>query len=141
MNRPSGWRLFVAGLGAGVILNLGGMASATLLGLGEAFARFGVNPDAASVLLHSALRFGIGLAAAYLYAAVTSSFGVGRPSVLRVGLAMWLIGYAPSIALLNELGFLGGRQAVLSAGWGLVEVSVAVATAALICQPAYREAV
>lgn len=121
-----------------MILNIGGVASAAFLGLGEAFARFGVVPDGASVLLHSALRFGIGLAAAYLYAGMTSRFGVGLPTALRVGVAIWLIGYAPPLALLNELGFLGGAQAGLSAAWGLVEACAAAATAALIYRPRVR---
>ena len=129
-------RFLLSGLAAGLVLNISGMVSAGLLGLAESFATFEVVPGGAGVLLHLALRFGIGLAGAYIYVSMTSRFGVGIRTALRVGVLIWLIGYAPSLALLREVGFLSGQQAVLIAAWGIVEACAAMSLAALLYRPA-----
>ena len=128
-------RTLIAGLAAGLTFNIGGMASAGFLGLGEAFARFEIVPAGAGVVLHLALRFGIGLAGTYLYAGMTSHYGQGKYTALRVGVAIWLIGYLPSLALLEEIGFLTGTQALLSSGWGLLEACAAIGVAATVYRP------
>jgi hypothetical protein len=70
-----------------------------------------------------------------IYTKVHTQREPGVVPVLEVALPVWLIGYAPSLALLNEVGFLTVRQASLtslSAVWGLFEVCAAVAAAAVI---------
>ena len=58
-------RVLVGGSVSGLIFNVGGMASAWLMGLPEAFAQFGVEPTAGTALLHISLRFGLGFAAVW----------------------------------------------------------------------------
>lgn len=125
-------RLAAAGLVAGATINVSGMISAGILGLADSFRRAGIVPDSQSLLLHLGLRFCVGASAAYLYAKVLTQREPGVVPVLQVALPVWLIGYAPPLALLNEVGFLTARQASLSAVWGLFEVCAAVAAAAAI---------
>ncbi|HSR70604.1 MAG TPA: hypothetical protein VLU25_21940 [Acidobacteriota bacterium] len=124
--------VLLAGLAAGVILNVGGMAAALLIGLGDSFTRAGASPQLGGALLHTGLRFGIGLAVAYLYAIAGRRLGEGLSAVGKLVLPVWLIGYLPPVALLHEIGFLSRNQAVLSAAWGLVEASAAISMAVLV---------
>lgn len=85
--------------------------------------------------LHLALRFGVALAGTYIYVCLTSRNGVGISTAIQAGVLLWLIGYAPSLALLTEIGFLSGQQAILVAIWGLAEACAAMSMAALIYRP------
>jgi hypothetical protein len=108
-------RILIGGLCAGFVFTIGGMASAFILNLPEAFARFGVEPSAATAALHTGLRFGLGLASVVVYAGMRTGLGPGPWTAVRVGLLIWFVGYIPGSFVLHELGVLTNAQLRLGA--------------------------
>jgi hypothetical protein len=121
---------------AGLLLNVGGMVLATLIGLPQTFARFGVEPTIGAALLHTSLRFGLGFALVLAYAGMRKGLGPGPSTAMKVGLLIWFVGYVPGSAVLHELGVLTRPHFVLALAWGAGEVL----TAALVGGWLYREA-
>lgn len=116
------WRGIISGGGlAGLVYTLGGMASALLVGLPEEFGRFGVEPTAGAALLHTGLRFGLGLASVAIYAGMRGGFGPGPFTAVRAGALIWFIGYVPGSVVLHELGVLDSGQLAFALAWGLAE--------------------
>lgn len=136
MGRVNPGRLLVGGLAAGVVFNLAGMTSASLLDLPATFARLGVEPGAGTAALHSSLRLGLGVAAVAAYAGIRGGLGPGPRTALWTALLVWFIGYVPGSAVLHELGALTDRQFGLGLVLGLVESAAALLVGAWL----YREA-
>ena len=128
-------RVVLGGLLAGFLYNVGGITIAMLIDLESAFAQFEWEPSVGVAFLHLGLRFGLGFASVFLYAALRSHLGAGPRTAFVVAIVVWLIGYVPITVLMAELSILTVRQAALSLGWGLIEASVATISGAW----AYRE--
>ncbi|HSR50000.1 MAG TPA: hypothetical protein VLV83_04180 [Acidobacteriota bacterium] len=124
--------VLLAGLAAGLVFNVAGMTSAVLIGLGESFARAGISPQVGGAVIHLGLRFGLGLAAAYLYALACGRLGSGLGAAGRLAVPVWMIGYLPPVVLLHEIKFLTQNQAILSALWGLLEAGAAIGVAIFV---------
>lgn len=120
------WKgVLLGGVCAGLLLNASGMASALVLGLPETFARFGVAPSAATALLHSGLRLGVGVASVLVYVGMRGSYGPGPRTAVATGLLVWFIGYVPGSAVLHELGALSTGQLAAALPWGAAEAVAA----------------
>jgi len=114
-------RALVGGAVAGLAYNAGGIVSAWLIGLPEAFVRFGVEPSPSTAVLHVGLRFGFGLASVLLYAGARGGWGGGPRTAAVVGSLVWLVGYVPGSTVLYEIGVLTGGQLGFALVWGLGE--------------------
>jgi hypothetical protein len=128
-------RAMIAGAASGLVYNVGGIASAWLTGLPEAFMRFGVEPSATTALVHVSLRLGLGLGSILLYAAARDGWGPGPSTAVRVGLLVWFIGYVPGSTVLHELGVLTSGQLAFALLWGVAEAVGATVLGARL----YRE--
>jgi hypothetical protein len=131
-------RILSGGVCAGLVFNVGGITSAWLMDLPEAFARFGVEPTASVGLLHLGLRFGLGFASVLLYAGMRGGLGPGAGTALRAAIPVWFIGYVPGSAVLNELGVLGDGQLFFAILWGVAETVAAVVLGAGLYEIAAR---
>lgn len=128
-------RAAIAGAASGLVYNVGGIVSAWLIDLPEAFMRFGVEPSATTALVHVSLRLGLGLGGVLLYAGARDGWGPGTSTAVRVGLLVWFIGYVPGTTVLHELGVLTSSQLAFALLWGVAEAVAATVLGARL----YRE--
>lgn len=114
-------RIILGGLLAGLLFNVLGIASSIIFNLQEAFDRLGWVPQAWTLFLHLGIRFALGIAAVFLYAAIRPRFGPGAKTAAIAGLLVWFIGYFLTGILFIELGVFELLQGVWILSWGLAE--------------------
>ncbi len=138
MIRINANRVLVGGLVAGFVILLSGLALAHFV-LGEEYiVRFkAVFPQSPTEMIakHVGMRFGFGIVAVYLSAAMRPRFGSREKSAVVAGVALWLLSYVPLTMILRSLGLLVGGQFVVVLAWGLAEAVLAV----VIGSSFYRE--
>lgn len=127
-------RVFLGGLLGGVVSNVSGIALGALVLRNEAiriFQSMEHPPSGTRVFLeHLLMRFGIGLAAAWLYAAILPRFGRGRRTILAAAMFLWLLVYLFPALVFEELRIYSTRTAVVGAAWGFIELVCVTAAAA-----------
>ncbi|MDX1394887.1 MAG: hypothetical protein R3195_10860 [Gemmatimonadota bacterium] len=134
MSVPRG-RFVLAGALAGLVFTIGGMASAILIDLPTAFARYGVEPTAATALLHTGLRFGLGFATVVAYVGFRGAKpGHARASIVRTVGVVWFLAYVPGSVVLHELGVLTVAQLSFALVWGLGETLLATAVGSRVAR-------
>jgi hypothetical protein len=129
----------------------GGLAAGVLLNVTEAILNAGILMDDYSAILEAhqlteaswamagyiVSMFVMGIAVAWLYAALRPRFGAGWGTAMRAGVLLWFTTYLiPSIWMgAMGMGFgMGGT--LLSLAWGLVEITLAGMLAGWIYQEA-----
>jgi hypothetical protein len=129
-------RIVIGGLTAGLLFNVLGIAAAVVFDIEKAFAGTGWEPAPWSGFLHLGMRFALGLAAIFTYAAVRPRLGPGVNTALVVGGLIWFVGYLMPGVLLTELGVFGFRLFVGLTIWGLAEAMLSTSVGAWL----YKEA-
>lgn len=112
-----------AGLVAGLVINFSGIAVVHfLLGPDYVSSLLALVPDPKSpwiLVHHLSIRFGFGILCVLLFAALRPAFFHRWTTVLAAGGFVFLAGYVPLAAMLNEFGVLSGWKmwATLLSGW------------------------
>jgi len=130
MIRINANRVILGGLVAGFVILLSGLALANFV-LGQEYvvkfkATFPQSPTE-MIATHVGMRFGFGIVAVYLSAAMRPRFGSREKSAVVAGVALWLLAYVPLAMTLRSLSLLLGGQFVMVLAWELVETVLAVA--------------
>jgi hypothetical protein len=139
MNKINCPRLIIAGLVAGVVLNIGEyLLNTVVLGsqMEEMFRRFNVpQPGAKFIAVAVVMTFVLGLVLVFIYALIRPRLGPGPATAIWAAVIVWFcVGLYPGI--LNALLFEVPVSLVLiGLGWALVEYSLA----ALVGGWLYRE--
>ena len=87
-------------------------------------------------LEHVLMRFGIGLAAAWLYWAILPRFEGRTRAIVAAVTFLWLTTYLFPVLILEELRIYSTRTAVIGAAWGFVELVFVVTTVAWVLRDA-----
>jgi hypothetical protein len=143
MGRINWGRVFLGGLLAGVVINLGEFLFHAVVfkeQVAEAMRALGKDPATVgtgnAVVIWNILGFLTGIAAVWLYAAVRPRFGPGAKTAAIAGIAVWFFGrFLGSLAEMNMRLFPQG-QIMAGLVWGLVEVVIATVVGAWL----YKEA-
>lgn len=90
--------------------------------------------SAAQTAAYGAWGFGIGMAAAWLYAAIRPRFGPGPGTATTAGVAVWLVGYAGAMAGPAIQGLYPWRLIAVAVSVALVEIVGATILSAAIYQ-------
>ncbi|MCZ4429884.1 hypothetical protein O3S81_09260 [Agrobacterium sp. SOY23] len=85
-----------------------------------------------SLILFLAISTVYGFFAAWLYAAAVPRFGEGLPTALRIGVALWMIGYLAPMAGYALLGLFPISLVLFSAPFSLVEFSLCAILVSMI---------
>lgn len=127
-------RMILAGFLGGLISNLSGMALGALVLQADTskFLRAMEDPPSGTRMLfeHVLMRFGIGLAAAWLFWAIRPRFPKRTRAILGAATFLWLTAYLFPALLLEELRIYSTRTAVVGTAWGFVELVVVVTVSA-----------
>lgn len=126
-------RVLIAGLAAGVVINLGEFILWALL-LEERFvemmAVYGLTEASWAMPAYIIGSFVIGITLAFTYAAIRPRFGPGWQTAAIAGGILWIVGWVMPTIWIGAMGIaLGAGTAVLSLAWGLAEVVLAGAAA------------
>lgn len=131
-------RVLLGGFLGGLISNVSGLVLGALVLHAEASKVFQAmeNPPSTTRMLvqHVLMRFGIGLAAAWLYGAIRPRFGRGKRAIVAVAAFLWVTTYVFSALILEELRIYSIRTAVMAAAWGFVELVLVVTAVAWVCR-------
>ena len=123
-------RVVLGGLLGGLISNVSGIALGALVLQAEAskFFRAMENPPSGTRVFieHVLMRFGMGLAAAWLYWAIRPRFRARKRAVFAAAVFLWLTVYLFPALIFEELRIYSTRTAVIGAAWGLVELVLVV---------------
>ncbi len=119
----------LAGLVAGLWINLSGMALVYFV-LGSEYVHRLVElvpqpTGPGMVIRHLSLRFGFGILCVALYALLRPRVHPATTAALVAAAFLFLLGYVPLSAMLNELGALVGWRLWVSLAWGAGEALVA----------------
>jgi hypothetical protein len=127
-------RLVLGGVMGGLLSNISGIALVVLVLHADAskFLRAMENPPSGTRMFveHVLIRFGFGLAAAWLFWAIRPRFEKRTRATLGAATFLWLTAYLFPALLLEELRIYTTRTAVSGAAWGFVELVLVVAVAA-----------
>jgi hypothetical protein len=139
MGRINWGRVFLGGLLAGVIINIGETLCGTVILRRQwdaAMAALGVTMPGGAQAMTVWILYGFvfGIAAVWLYAAIRPRYGAGPKTALCAGLAMWLVGYFLWAVSLWNMGLVPGSLMVAAAGLGLIEVVIATVAGAWVYQ-------
>lgn len=118
-------RILKAGLAAGVVSIVSGMAMVPVVGpqMNSALAARGLPALRPGAMLYFALHsLAIGLVMVWLYAALQASRGRGPRTVLLVATLVWFLAYFGVNAAMVAYGFLPLTLSVVGTGWGWVEL-------------------
>lgn len=135
-------RILMAGAAAGMALNsMNMLKNAIVPSFGSHWAaaleRLGIDlpsqmQDPISLILFLAISTAYGFFAAWLYASALPRFGKGLPTALRIGVALWVIGYLAPMAGYALLGLFPVTLVLFSASFSLVEFSLCAIVASMI---------
>lgn len=140
MGKINAGRVLLAGLVAGLILNIGefllnGVIMAKQMEE-QFFHKFNLAPPGASSLaILFAITFAMGVVMVFVYAAIRPRFGAGPKTAAIAGLAAWFSVYVYSNIGGFALGLVPAKTAVIVTAWGLLEYLLA----ALIGAALYKE--
>jgi hypothetical protein len=143
MGRINWGRVFLGGLLAGVVINVGEfLFHAVLLKdqMAEAMRALGKDPatvmTGSAVVIWNILGFLTGIAAVWLYAAIRPRYGAGAKTAAFAGVGAWFIGRF--LGAIGEMNMGVFPQSIILIGlvWGLVEFIVATTAGAWV----YKEA-
>lgn len=121
--------VILGGLAAGLFINLSGLAEVHFL-LGREYikallAHVPHSTGPGTLVRHLSIRFGLGLLCVLLYAALRPRFDRGVGAAVAAGGFLFLAGYVPLSAMLNEFGILMGWRLWAALLWGASETLVA----------------
>lgn len=122
-------RVLIAGLAAGVVLNLGEFILWAVL-LEEPFAEmmagYGLTEASWAMPAYIIGGFVLGITIAFTYAAIRPRFGPGWRTAAIAGGIVWVAGWLMPAVWIGAMGIsYGASTAVLSLAWGLAEVVLA----------------
>ncbi|HEY3171411.1 MAG TPA: hypothetical protein VGK86_02440 [Thermoanaerobaculia bacterium] len=132
MGRINWGKVFLGGLLAGVVINVGEFLFHAVLfkdQMAEAMRALGKDPatvmTGSAVLIWNILGFLTGIAAVWLYAAIRPRHGAGPKTAAIAGVGAWFIGRF--LGALGEMNMGVFPQSIILIGlvWGLVEFIVA----------------
>jgi len=132
MGRINWGRVFLGGLLAGVVINVGEFLFHAVLfkdPMAEAMRALGRDPATVNtgnaIVIWNILGFLTGIAAVWVYAAIRPRFGLGAKTAAIAGIGVWFI--SRFLGTLAEMNMGLFPQKVLMTGlvWGLVELIIA----------------
>lgn len=143
MSRINWGRVFLGGLLAGVVINIGEFLFHAVIfkdDMAEAMRAMGRDPATVmtgnAIVVWNILGFLGGIMAVWLYAAIRPRFGAGAKTALIAGVAFWVISrFFAAIAEMN-MGMYSQKLIMTGLVWGLVEIGIATVVGAW----AYKEA-
>jgi hypothetical protein len=143
MGRINWGKVFLGGLLAGVVINIGEYLFHAVLfkdQVAEMMRAMGKDPASVmtgnAILIWNILGFLTGIGAVWGYAAIRPRFGAGAKTAMIAGVAVWFLSrFLGAIGEMN-LGMMSQKMIMTGLVWGLVEVVIATIAGAW----AYREA-
>jgi hypothetical protein len=139
MGRINWGRVFLGGLLAGVVINVGEFLFHAVLfkdQMAEAMRALGKDPatvmTGSAVVIWNILGFLTGIAAVWLYAAIRPRYGAGAKTAAIAGVGAWFIGRF--LGAIGEMNMGVFPQSIILIGlvWGLVEFIVATTAGAWV---------
>jgi hypothetical protein len=142
MGRINWGKVFLGGLLAGVVINIGEYLFHAVIfkdEMAEALRALGRDPATVmtgnAIVIWNILGFLTGIAAVWLYAAIRPRFGAGAKTAVIAGIGVWFISrFLGSIAEMN-MGMYSQKLIMTGLVWGLVEFAIATVAGAW----AYKE--
>jgi hypothetical protein len=132
-------RVVIAGLAAGLVLNIGEMVLNSLIlakDWEDAMKAINQQPlGQSATFFFIVLCFVLGVIMTWVYAAIRPRFGAGPKTAICAGLVIWAIAYAWSSLSGMAMNVFPAKLLVISMIWGLFEVPIA----ALVGGWLYRE--
>ncbi|HEV8609345.1 MAG TPA: hypothetical protein VGS98_04670 [Thermoanaerobaculia bacterium] len=143
MGRINWGKVFLGGLLAGVVINVGEFLFHAVIfkeDMAEAMRALGRDPATVmtgnAIVIWNILGFLTGIAAVWVYAAIRPRFGPGARTAAIAGIAVWFISrFLGAIAEMN-MGMYSQKLIMIGLVWGLVEFILAAVAGAW----AYKEA-
>jgi hypothetical protein len=143
MGRINWGKVFLGGLLAGVVINVGEYLFHAVLfkdQVAEMMRAMGKDPASVmtgnAILIWNIMGFLAGIGAVWVYAAVRPRFGAGAKTAMIAGVAVWFLSrFLGAIGEMN-MGMASQKMIMTGLVWGLVEVVIATIAGAW----AYREA-
>jgi len=139
MGKINWGRVFLGGLLAGVVVNIGeslfhGVIFKTQVE--EAVRALGKDPAAASMVIWIIMGFLVGIGAVWGYAAIRPRYGPGAKTAAIAGVAVWFFySFLSSVAMMN-MGMFPQNMMITGLVWSLVELVLATIVGAWL----YKEA-
>jgi len=132
MGRVNWGRVFLGGLLAGVVINVGEFLFHAVLfkdQVAEMMRSLGKDPATVmtgnAILIWNRLGFLGGIAAVWLYAAIRTRYGAGAKTALIAGIAVWFFSrFLGAVGEMN-MGLSSQRMIMTGLVWGLVEIVIA----------------
>lgn len=143
MGRINWGRVFLGGLLAGVVINVGEYLFHAVLfkdEVAEMMRALGKDPAAVmtgnAIVIWNVLGFLTGIGAVWLYAAIRPRLGAGAKTAMIAGVATWF--FSRLLGAIGEMNMGMASQKMIMTGlvWGLVELVIATIAGAW----AYKEA-
>jgi hypothetical protein len=143
MGRINWGRVFLGGLLAGVVINVGEFLFHAVIFKEQVAAMMrSIGKDPAAVMSGNAivvwniLGFLAGIAAVWLYAAIRPRFGAGAKTAAIAGIGFWVIYRVLGAVAEMNMGMSSSSMIVTGLVWGLVEMIIATIAGAWL----YKEA-
>lgn len=143
MGRINWGRVFLGGLLAGVVINIGEYLFHAVLfknEVAEMMRAMGKDPAAVmsgnAIVIWNLMGFLAGIGAVWGYAAIRPRFGAGAKTAMIAGIAVWF--FSRFLGAIGEMNMGMASQKMILTGlvWGLVELVIATVAGAW----AYKEA-
>jgi hypothetical protein len=143
MGRINWGRVFLGGLLAGVVINIGEYLFHAVLfknEVAEMMRALGKDPAAVmsgnAIMIWNLMGFLAGIGAVWGYAAIRPRFGAGAKTAMIAGIAVWF--FSRFLGAVGEMNMGMASQKMILTGlvWGLVELVIATIAGAW----AYKEA-
>ena len=143
MGRINWGRVFLGGLLAGVVINIGEYLFHAVLfkdQVAEMMRAMGKDPASVmtgnAIVIWNILGFLAGIGAVWGYAAIRPRFGAGAKTAMIAGVAVWY--FSRFLGAIGEMNMGMASQKMIMSGlvWGLVEIVIATIAGAW----AYKEA-
>ena len=128
MNKINLGRVVIAGLVAGVVLNIGEAILNGLL-LAQAmdadFQRMHLTPPGGIFIVRAVgVTFLLGIVLMFLYAAIRPRFGAGAKTAVCAGLIAWFFVYLYAAYITEAQGIISAKVYLLALVWGAVEYPI-----------------
>jgi len=122
-------RVLIGGIVAGLVLNVGEFILNMLVmgaDMNAMMARLNLPPiGGQAIAVFVVLCFALGIATAWLYAAIRPRFGPGLTTALRAGAAVWFFAYLYGSVSMVAMGMFPARTMAVAVMWGLGEILIA----------------
>jgi hypothetical protein len=143
MGKINWGRVFLGGLLAGVVINIGEFLFHAVIfkeQVAEMMRSMGKDPAAVmsgnAIVVWNILGFLAGIAAVWLYAAIRPRFGAGAKTAAIAGVGFWVIYRVLGAVAEMNMGMSSSSMIVTGLVWGLVEMIIATIAGAWL----YKEA-